>query len=64
MTLLVKPAHGSQTIVAYASAHAGVGKINWNGQLHGKKVRHGTYQLILTATVGKQTAASTLSVRI
>jgi len=62
--LSIKPPRGRTLVVATARGRAGLDKITWNRKLKRKHAPHGRYKLIVTATVGKRSVQSTLTVRI
>jgi len=64
VTLTVKPPHGSQVVVAHATGRTGVDRITWNRRLHGKTATHGSYRLIVAATLDGHTVRSMLPVRL
>jgi hypothetical protein len=51
-------------VVAHANGQAGVGALVWNRRLGSRTTPPGRYQLIVTATVGKTTMDSMVTVRL
>lgn len=64
LTLTVKPPHGRAATVARATGHAGVGRLTWNEQLHGRRAKHGSYRLTITASRNGKHTSSTITARI
>jgi hypothetical protein len=64
VTLAVAPKKGRPVTVARARGRAGVNRLTWNRKLAGKPARAGAYRLLVTATVDKKTATSSLNVRL
>jgi hypothetical protein len=64
ITLAVAPKKGRPVIVARGRGRAGVNNLTWNRKLAGKRANAGAYKLLVTATAGKKTATSSLSVRL
>jgi hypothetical protein len=64
IALRVATNKGRPVTVAKARARAGVNRLTWNRRLKGKRARSGAYRLLVTATAGKETATSRLSVRL
>ncbi|MDQ2761390.1 MAG: hypothetical protein M3Y17_13445 [Actinomycetota bacterium] len=55
---------GRPIVVARARGRAGVDRIAWNRRLHGRRARHGSYELIVTATIGRRSVLSVLTLRL
>lgn len=51
-------------VVARSRGRGGVDGIAWNRRLHGRRARHGRYELIVTATVGRLSVSSVLTTRL
>jgi sugar lactone lactonase YvrE len=64
LSLSVRGARGRPLTVARATGHAGVGRLSWDRRLGGRPAPRGRYQLIVTATTAKASAASSLGVRL
>jgi sugar lactone lactonase YvrE len=64
LTLAVQPSHGRRTVVVRTHGRAGLGVVNWNEQVRGKRVRHGRFVLIVTASLAGREASTAIHVRI
>jgi hypothetical protein len=64
LTLTVKPSRGPAATVTRATGHVGVGRLTWNEKLHGRRAKHGSYRLTITATRNGKHTSSTITARI
>lgn len=64
VTLTVVPPKGRSVTVAKADGRVGRNVIAWNRRLSGRRAKPGTYRLRVTATAGRQSATSTVRVRL
>ncbi len=64
LTLSVKPAGGKPTVVSRAAGRAGWGELGWNRRIGGAVAGRGRYTVTVTATVGPNSATSSVTVRL
>jgi sugar lactone lactonase YvrE len=64
LTLSVRATGGRRLGAARATGRAGLGELVWNRKLGRSPAPRGTYTLTVTATVGRTSAAGSLSVRL
>lgn len=62
--LWVSRGHGRMLLAARGTGAAGMGALSWNRRLGRTPAPHGTYTLTVTATVGRRTLSSAVTVRI